>query len=460
MQQHHLQQFQKSIFDLPVRERELAWVFPYGLIKAELQTSELKNYIVKFSKLRAIMPESGVEVDFPDNASLDALDLREAFKGGRSRARVFLAVPRWSANEPNVTRLDTDDSIPLAPSCRYIVYEEQDCRDENTGQTPNSIFFRRLNARLLLEDADASGMERIEVLRVALDTSKTPAFPREDLTFVPPCLVLGGSGQLARLAEKMVGEIRGHRAVLAEKINRAGYDYDNPQGWQFENIMRLRTLNRFCNRLAALIEAGTAGREVSPFNLYLELCELHGELSALRLDLKTADYDLERYDHNDPGTCFDDIYLKIITLLPSADEEKPLTVEFRREGPHFVADLTADHFTMPNYYYLSIRVPLDRDHVSEHVKNPTKFTFTSPGRADRMIPGLNLRLIEWSVPGLLRAPDVHYFLLELLKSPAVIWDEIRRDAKMSITSIEDTEVNLSTAQFVLYMTLPPKTRKP
>ena len=52
------------------------------------------------------------------------------------------------------------------------------------------VQMRRLNARLLLEEDDKTGMEVLPILKVVHATGKDAGLPRADETFIPPCLVL------------------------------------------------------------------------------------------------------------------------------------------------------------------------------------------------------------------------------------------------------------------------------
>src|SRR3978361_425627 len=77
LQPHHFQRFQKNVFDLASHERALNWSYPYGLIDGRLVQDDLENMRIRFDRLRAIMP-SGLEVDFPRNADVPSIDIKQA----------------------------------------------------------------------------------------------------------------------------------------------------------------------------------------------------------------------------------------------------------------------------------------------------------------------------------------------------------------------------------------------
>ena len=104
--------------------------------------------------------------------------------------------------------------------------------------------------------------------------------PRRDPEFVGPCLILNGSATLRELVRDLSSQMLGSRQELVLQITRGGFSIDTMRGIQFEQMMRLRTLNRFGARLEALMEAPN----LAPFDIYLELREILGELAALHPD--------------------------------------------------------------------------------------------------------------------------------------------------------------------------------
>src|SRR4051794_15056476 len=83
LQPHHLQRLQKSCLDAVGTERRLTWSYPYGVVEARLSHDELENMRIRFDKLRVMMP-SGLEMNFPENAELPSLDIKQAFASSGS----------------------------------------------------------------------------------------------------------------------------------------------------------------------------------------------------------------------------------------------------------------------------------------------------------------------------------------------------------------------------------------
>src|SRR3954447_8576717 len=100
LQPHHLQAMQRSLLEQSIGERKLSFAYPYGLIDAKISADALENMLVRFDRLRVVMP-SGLEVSVPDNAELPALDIKQAFASGSGGFTVSLGVPLWYASRAN-----------------------------------------------------------------------------------------------------------------------------------------------------------------------------------------------------------------------------------------------------------------------------------------------------------------------------------------------------------------------
>ena len=473
LQPHHLQQMQRGWLELQSRERRLASAFPYGVIEAQLSRDALKDYWVRYERLRVVMPASGLEVNISQNADLNPLHLKRFFQEGAKRLRVFLAVPFWSKGANTLSRGSADSHEKLL----YNVVEEAH-PDENTGLNPQPLLFRKIRARLLVEGEDDSGLETLELLRVERDPRDPLSAPREDPTFVPASLLLSSSHALWQLVRDLAYELEVHRDSLARKIKQAGFSYDNMQAGQLEKVLRLRTLNRGCARLAALLgasspvgesaepavqRAGRAGGPVgglSPFSVFAELSELLGELAALRLG-HTA-YGEEAYAHEEPYACLDVVCNKIRSFLVAPDEDKPLEVEFKLMDRFPTAALQPAHFTQPNRYFLGIRTDQDPDKLAAYVENADKFKLLDVKHvaSRQLVEGLKLKRAVYVPPNLPGFKDLFFFHIDIANSLPGRWDWIREDGRMAIWRIDNEKavcgVDLSKAIFTLYMIVPPK----
>src|SRR3954466_11238425 len=128
LQPHHLQAMQRSLLEQSIGERKLAFPFPYGLIDAKISADALENMLVRFDRLRVVMP-SGLEVSVPDNAELPALDIKHPFTAGSGSFTISLGVPLWYPGRANTIETNNKDDWRTK---RIYKVAESALADENT----------------------------------------------------------------------------------------------------------------------------------------------------------------------------------------------------------------------------------------------------------------------------------------------------------------------------------------
>ena len=446
LQPHHLQLMQRNIVEASAAERRLLCSYPYGLVEAKLSRDALENMLVQFDRLRVIMP-GGLDVNVPDNADLPALDIKESFKTSSGFISVHIGVPLWQASRGNtIDRSSTDDSRIK----RLYRVAEVERRDENTGENPQAVRVRRINARLLLETDDPSDMEVLPLLRIGRGTGEEADVPRQDPNFIPACLVLRGSTVLRDLVRDLSQQVEATRQELVVQLTRGGFSIEKMRGVQFEQLMRLRTLNRFSGRLPHVVQAPG----VTPFEVYLELRELLGELAALFPD--RDQFEVAKYDHDNPAIAFNELSVKIRSLLRGGVAPSFIRVEFMPVEHMLLATLEEEHFTRPNEYFLGIKTKEDPGMVAKLVEDADKFKLMPRSLVTRAIWGV--RLQEERHPPLALPSEVglHYFRL-LRAESARVWERVREEKSMAIRwpGMESSDFKIT-----LYMTVPEEVKQP
>lgn len=442
LQPHHLQRMQKGFMDQVAIERRLAWPYPYGVIEARVSRDELENMRLRFDRLHVIMP-SGVEVNFPESAELPSLDIKQVFSQGAGSFSVSLGVPLWQNARANTLGLSQQSD---ARSKLLYRIGEIECADENTGENPKPLQVRKVNARLMLENEDASEMETIPLARIVRATGDDVGLPKADPEFVPPCLLLSGSGTLKELVRDLVSQVEASRKELVVQITRGGFSIDTLRGLQFEQLMRLRTLNRFSARLPSLF----AAPNVTPFTMYVEFRELLGELSALHPD--RDEFECAAYHHDNPYSAFRELSTKIRSHLRGAVAPSFIKVPFEPVENLLTATLAEEHFTQPNAYFLAIKSKVDPQALARFVEDGDRFKLMPKSLASRAIRGVELKEERHPPLELPASSDLHYFRLDRAASSR-IWEQIHQE-KTAIVRWTGTEVDWSEAAFTLYMTVP------
>src|SRR6266498_6055322 len=442
LQPHHLQRMQRCLGTSVADERRRFVPFAYGLVEARLSRDELENKRIRFDRLHAVMP-SGLEINYPENAELPSLDIAQAFAKGSGTCNVLLGVPLWQNARANTVGQNT--TTDTRAKLLYRV-DEMECVDENTGENPKPVQVRKINSRLIFEHEDISDMEVLPLLRIVRATGEDVGLPKEDPEFVPPCMLLSGSPVLREMVRDLVSQVEASRKELVVQVTRGGFSIDTMRGVQFEQVMRLRTLNRYSARLPSIIAAPIA----TPFNVYLELRELLAELAAMHPD--RDEFESAPYRHDNQFLCFRELSNKIRSFLRGAVAPSFLKLAFKDVGGVLTANFSPEHFTQPNAYFLGIKTKLDPTAVARYVEDGDKFKLMPQSLATRAIRGIELKEERHAPLELPAAADLHYFRLERANS-ARMWQQIQTE-KTAAIRWTGGELDWSDASFTLYMTVP------
>ena len=439
LQPHHLQLMQRNIYQQFAAERRLSWAYPYGLVEARLSTESLGNLLVEFDRLHAVMP-SGIEVNVGQgmgNALLPVLSIKDRYKSSTDPITISLAVPRWDSKRANTIDLGSEDWRPK----RMYRVEVADRADENTGDNAQQVQFRKINARLLMDGDDQSDLEVLPLLRIV--PSSDSSRPRLDETFVPPCMLVAGWPTLREIVRDIANHIDSARRDLVRLLKRDNFVADTMRPRQISQVMRLRTLNRFSARLPHLATAPA----VTPFEAYLELRELLGELAALnpaRDGLKPISY-----DHDHPAPVFYELASQIRIVSQTGPDDTVFVVELKREEHRFIAQLTEEQLSLPNQYFLGVRTRHDPRSLMDLIEDTDRCKMMPGSKSGRRVYGVTLER-EPSPPVQLPSESgLHFF--RLLRDKNDRWQEIKSEGEVVL---EGRIMEIADLQAALYMTVP------
>jgi type VI secretion system protein ImpJ len=439
LQPHHLQTMQHGLQSDIRAARALFTPFCFGVVEARLSHDDLADGRVRFEHLHVIMP-TGQEVFFPERANLPALDIKAELVRGAGGLEVLLAVPLWAKKRANAFRQGetADPRVKLL----YIPEEAREVADENTGENPQTIHVRKINARLVLRGDDLSDLEFLPLLRVIRASGEDAGKPRQDPEFVPSCLLLRSSPVLHSLMRDLVAQLDASREQFRIKTTTAGLNLEVKWG----QTLKLATLNRFCGSLPSVIEEGI----VTPFQLYLQLRELLGELMALHPEKTT--FACDPYNHLDPFRCFKELDQKIRELIRVAPGRAPLHVPFVGAPGLLRANLELEHFERPTGYYLGVKTRIERTKLALYLSDGNKFKFMPRSMEQMAIFGMEIKEENYPPIDLPGESDLHYFRLTPTSNQRR-WDQIKQDKAVSLVW-NNAEFDLGDAVCTLYMTLP------
>jgi type VI secretion system ImpJ/VasE family protein len=457
LQPHHLQTMQHFVLDRINAERRLAYTFPYGVTDMKISADALENMLVRFDRLRAVMP-SGIEVNFPENADLPSLDIKAAFEASSQPFTVSLAIPLWYDSRANAIDATVNGAAATSGGSgggngdwrvkRIYKVAEVQRTDENTGENAQPMMVRRLNARLILADDDHTDLEVLPLLRIAHATGQDVGTARQEPAYIPPCLTVGGSATLRERLRDLTNQVQASRTTLVQQITAGGFTIDAMRGVQFEQAMRLRTLNRYAARLGSMVNVANL---IRPFEFYLDLRELLGELAAGQ-PARDKEFFVPEYDHDNLQSSFDDLINKIRSLLGGTVQERYLKIDFVQEGGVLVLQkpLEPEHLEKPTDYFLGIKTRDDHAALAKLVEDGDKFKLMAKSMIQQRIWGIKLQEERHPPLTLPAKGDLFYYRLMRGES-ARMWDRIKDEKTMAARW---PDMQTSDFQLALYMPIP------
>ncbi len=285
----HFQAEHRHALYLAHRSGKIDTNYNWGLRSIDLDGDALSNNRFEVRSLLARMRD-GTVVEVPADGVLPTVELKGLLEQ-KAAITFYLALPIVSLSKANAA------AEASSQGARYLV-ETQELEDENTGINPQPIDVRRLNLRLLVDSDDHTGYEVLPLARIQ-KSIKTDATPQLDETYIPPVLACDTWKPLALgIVRNLYDRIGKKIEALAGQVRMRGITLDSHGLGDAALVGQLRELNSMYSRLSIL----TFADGVPPFQAYLELCTLVGQLSLFGPTHRPPE--LPRYDHDDLGGCF------------------------------------------------------------------------------------------------------------------------------------------------------------
>lgn len=436
LQPHHFQQLQRSV-NLRIRNSR-AFSLPYacGLIDLEIDSDALKNSRVVLKRFSAVMP-NGKELSMPGNTVIRPLDISEELNSHNPDFMVYIALPVWSEFDANLAEDDERNK-------KQFTIVESSVRDENSGDNEIPFVRRRFNARLTTSLQDNSDMELLPLMRLIpryQDGSETMI--EIDRSYIPPFMLLSNDCPLLSMAVELNIQLRNRRDKIMHDLAGGSFSSENLSGANLYKVLQLQTINGYESRLSSLLSCG----RLTPFDLYLELKSLLGELAALQpmRDISTTG----EYNHFDCYGQFYDLMTHIRSLILAEGLSSYIKIDFEPlEGVHGSAlQLKDEHLLAADDYYLALQCSGDIRRIIEAVENGDNFKLVNPASARLRVRGMKLNEMRYPPRFLPALPDTLYFKLDRAESRR-IWSEICNERAMILDWADEIFPELKAFLFI------------
>ncbi|MBO0904358.1 type VI secretion system baseplate subunit TssK [Jiella sonneratiae] len=308
LRQHHLQQSDRYLEKLiDCRVRHLT-PYPWGFAELEIDPDLAQQSKFGLRRASGIMPD-GTPFDMPGVSPLPGpVDVKE----DAGNLFAWLSLPAALVDGREL------DMAEAGSASRYV--RELQTVVDSAAASPAEEAIEVAHPRLSFDirETPKPGFFSLKVARILEVRDRTIVF---DQGFAPPVLTLHASRVAAGFAERAIGWIDTHLALLA----RIAADPSSRGGMLNIDYLRLQMLNRAIGGLRHL--AGS--RYTHPVELYRELVALAGELATFSTERCARPY--RPYDQDDLKATFEPVLDDIQRLL-AIDVGRPVRLDLEARG--------------------------------------------------------------------------------------------------------------------------------
>lgn len=297
---HHLQQLDLRWDNLLCRYLETLTPNFWGVSLLDIDTVTLVNGKFRILELEAILPDGTYIQINPTDKVIPEIDLTAYVDQFREHGpqMIHLAVPLMNPDGSNVT-----GDFP-----RFLSVPGTAAVDLNTGENP--VYIPRLipNVSLVLADVPHPRYASFPLAQVEFKDESYQL-----TSFIPPYLQILSTSLIGNVVGDVLQRLRDKAAFLSENLKTpAGASVD--VAIMEENEQLLKVIVRRVPFLENLLGVNTT----HPYQLYLALLELAGDLTALKRGQVAPSF--VPYQHNDLYKSFDQVITFIVSMIDLIQE--------------------------------------------------------------------------------------------------------------------------------------------
>ena len=292
--QHFQQAFKRCESILKYQNFETS-AFPFGVKTFKFEESSFSSGLLKVEELECTF-QDGLEYYY--SSSMDSSPLQfdlTLYKDALSKNPLVLTIC--------IPKIQNKNNILNSTFSRYkSVNIDTYAFDENTGE--DEIFIPRIKANICFyfEHEVTSNYIALPIAKIYLENSfyKTKIFS-------PPSTKVTNKSPIWNICNSICMLLRYKIQDIIEDIHK--FDSDFHKGIFYNRQLALRSMKANLPRLEACLHSG----EFHPFQLYLELYNVYGQI--ISNDIEESPQALIEYNHFDNLDCFEKISKNIIEFL-------------------------------------------------------------------------------------------------------------------------------------------------
>ena len=277
---HHFQQFAGRLESLIQFVTTLTSPYGWGVLRFDYDRAALVGGKFRVLRVEAITPDGSLLIAGTEIGIDLELDLKQSAEQARASSfKVHLVVPAQNA-------LSTRGDL-----ARYESYDGTAVADDTTGE--GAIHIPRLRPKVSLW-AGENPPPRFQA--IALLEIQQQGESYQEAGFIAPMLSVPSSSSLGEQCEKVTSLIREKIYFLADQLQCGAYKEGDPE--IMETRARIQSMAAGLPMAEALLQSGKS----HPFQVYLAMCNLAGNIARITLSLLSPFF--PPYRHEDLRTTF------------------------------------------------------------------------------------------------------------------------------------------------------------
>jgi type VI secretion system protein ImpJ len=425
---HHFQQAANSRRALLNDEIALARPYAWGVHKLDVAVAELESEVLDIRACN-IRLRDGTRLIAPDNAEFEPRAFKAQLDEAGGALDVHIGLPLYMDREPNTKMLYEDEVVHER---RYKATLLNNV-DENSGANVQPIEVRKLNPRIIFGGEDMTGYEVMKVMQIfrsGFDENK----PEISNEFVPPLLDMAGWPPLFDRVRDLYHQLFAKNRSLASQIAGRKIAFGSEGAGGPEAMLKLSITNQY----VGFLRQYTATPHLHPFDVYVELCRLAGDLAIF--DTSRTMPDLPVYDHEDLGRCYGELLGLLDRFLNNLLPTTFIRRRFEPVGNRLETSLD-DAWLAPGVeFFLGIENDQDIEVID---REQSYLKVAAPEDLDRLInrrlPGLMGRRVQRPPMGLPDRPNIHYFRI---RREGDYWDSTMKAKLLACYGLNDPSLEL------------------
>ena len=408
---HHFQAQDAHWSGRQALARQSSRPYAYGLRRLRIQPEALANQEFRVTELTALT-RAGTLLTLPGNTTLPSLSL---VAGAAADTDTVGEVTRQGSFFVQLALPHGHQPQAGDDHCRFRVAEVE-WRDVDREDSYETLEVQTFHARLIVTSSIAApeGAEALPLARLTRSTEAGGGLVL-DRTYIPPLLACDAWPILEEdILQAVKARVQSAARALADKLKAQGGLEAANQPAVRRNLHWLQTLNGGVTTLTQV----AAARGLPPFEAYLELCRLVGQLAIFRPEMTAPDADeLPEYDHDDLGRIFHQAALALTLPDDRPSKVRRLDLRWNDAGDFFEVKLPGEVSRGRTQLFVGMRTDLKPDTLDRFIgENYLNWKLGAAAQIAEItnggLPGVDLHRLAGVHADLPAADDLHYYALE------------------------------------------------